>query len=87
MRAISLKPLANQYFEFQLNGSRYKVTLNSRNGKTYLSYQVNNKQKLLNRICLNRVLINDVFMFEDTQGNEDPYYVGFGDRFKLRLLQ
>lgn len=86
MKTIHIEAIPNQEFSFMLNNQRYEVTLNSRNGKTYLSHQVDKIPVLINRICLDRVPIDDLFMFEDTQGNENPYYVGFNQQFKLRLL-
>ena len=86
MKTIVLTKLPNQSFSFMLGNQRFNVTLNSRNGKTYLSYKINRKNVLLNRLCVDRVDIDGIFMFEDTQGKEDPYYDGFNERFKLRLL-
>lgn len=86
MKTISLSNIPNQTFEFTSENDRYSVTLNSRNKMTYLSYSVNGSQKILNRLCLDRVAIDDLFMFEDIQGRENPYYDGFNSRFKLRLL-
>lgn len=86
MKTIILEPIPNQSFSFMIDNQRYNVTLNSRNGKTYLSYQVDKKDKLVNRICLDRAPIDNLFIFEDTQGNENPYYDEFNQRFKLRLL-
>lgn len=86
MKTIHITAIPNQEFSFVLNNQRYDVTLNSRNGKTYLSYRTDKASVLVNRICLDRVSIDDLFMFEDMQGKEDPYYDGFNHRFKLRLL-
>lgn len=86
MREILIQSKPNQEFDFSMNNISYSVILQSRNGKTYLSYREDGEVKLLNRICLNKTPIDGLFMFEDTQGNEDPYYVGFETRFKLRLL-
>lgn len=86
MKTIKIEAIPNQRFSFMMNNQRYVVTLNSRNGKTYLSYSISNNTVLLNRICLDRAPIDDLFMFEDIEGSENPYYTGFDDRFKLRLL-
>lgn len=86
MKNIILSKLANQSFEFRIGNDQYKVTLNSRNKMTYLSYSINGIPKLLNRICLNKVVIDDLFMFEDTQGQSNPYFNRFNGRFKLILL-
>lgn len=83
---IKLHKIPNQQFTFNLDNSLYAVTLQSRGGKTYLSYKIGKENRLLNRLCLDRVPIDDLFIFEDSQGKEDPYYDGFGGRFKLRLL-
>lgn len=81
---IKLHELPNYEFQFTNNNLKYNVQLNSRNGNTYLSYSVNNVQKVYNRVCLNGVLIDDLFIFS-SEDKIDPYYTNFS-KFELRAL-
>lgn len=87
---ILLEKLANQALKVELNGVDCNLTFITRGGRLYLdTFSVDNQNKINGVVCLNK---NNLFelakfkgklYFEDLQGNEEPYFTGFNDRFVL----
>lgn len=81
--AIDLQQTANQNLQVTLGGNVYRLTLNTRLNELYMSIIKNGEPVIYNRICQNLNLIEEGFIFVDLDGNENPRFDQFNDRFVL----
>ena len=81
--AIDLQKNANQNLQVTLGGNIYRLTLNTRLNELYMSIIKNGEPVIYNRICQNLNLIEEGFVFVDLDGNENPRFDQFNDRFVL----
>lgn len=81
--AIDLQKNANQNLQVTLGGNVYRLTLNTRLDELYMSIIKNGEPVIYNRICQNLNLIEEGFVFVDLDGNENPRFEQFNDRFVL----
>ncbi len=81
--AIDLQKNANQNLQVTLGGNVYRLTLNTRLDELYMSIIKNGEPIIYNRICQNLNLIEEGFVFVDLDGNENPRFEQFNDRFVL----
>ena len=81
--AIDLQKTANQNLQVTLGGNVYRLTLNTRLNELYMSIIKNGEPVIYNRICQNLNLIEEGFVFFDLDGNENPRFDQFNDRFVL----
>lgn len=79
MYTIPLEQAPNQYLSTNINGKLWNITLETRLGKLYASFN----DELYNRVCQNANLIHDRFFFLDIEGNDDPQWEQLGTRYKL----
>lgn len=92
---IPIQNIPDQEFVVDLNGKECSMRIYLRYNYMYLDLTVDDKVLFKGQICLNNVdLIQYNHMdfdgnlrFIDTQGNEDPYYTGFGERWYLAYVQ
>ena len=81
--AIDLQKNANQNLQVTLGGNVYRLTLNTRLDELYISIIKNGEPVIYNRICQNLNQIEEGFVFVDLDGNENPRFDQFNDRFVL----
>ena len=80
---ITLQQVPNQTLTTTINNIPYRLQLNTRLGELYLSVIKDGKPIVYNRICLNKTLIADNFLFVDMNANANPVFNELNDRFKL----
>ena len=81
--AIDLQKNANQNLQVTLGGNVYRLTLNTRLDELYMSIIKNGEPVIYNRNCQNLNPIEEGFVFVDLDGNENPRFDQFNDRFVL----
>ena len=94
MIIIPLKAIPSQQFAITLGGQDYTINVYQKNTGLFLDLYVGNSSIILSQICLDRVkLVRYAYLgfigdlsFMDTQGVDDPYYTGIGDRYQLMYL-
>ena len=92
---IPLQNLPDQTFFIELGGKDCEIHIYLRHRYMYMDLKVEDKQIFQGIICLNGVNLNQYehlgfkgeLKFIDTQGEEDPYYTGFEDRWELVYAQ
>lgn len=87
---IELDKIPNQTIRVKLDEKSYNLTFITRNGHIYLNeMDIEDEKVLCGIICLNKTNIfqyidfKGKLYFEDLNGNENPVYTGFNDRFIL----
>ena len=92
---INLLKVANQSNSCNLvdeKGNLFAVDFNLRtlmDGCLIIDITVDDEVQVLSSICCNKMplmptnILNGNLYFEDVFGDEDPYFEGFNDRFKL----
>ena len=92
---IPLQAIPNQTFTVYLNDKECEIHVYLRYTHMYMDLTVEDKVIFQGMICLNNVDliqfpnlgVTGNFKFIDTQGNEDPYYSGFNERWFLTYVQ
>lgn len=87
---IPLENLPNQTLKVELGGKNCRFTFVSRGGRVYLNeMSIEDKNVLCGIVCLNKTNIlqyidfDGKLYFDDLDGNKDPEYTGFNNRFVL----
>lgn len=91
MQVIPLAQSPNQTLTAVVNGVYVTINLRTQTTGLYFDLLVNNVAIIQSVLCLTGTkLVRDSylgyagdFMFIDLQGNDDPVYTGFNDRFQL----
>jgi hypothetical protein len=94
MQPVPLQAAPNQTLQIVLGGQSCVLTLYQSPVALFMDVLVNDAPIVLGVICqnLNRVVRNlylgfsGDFVFDDTQGTDDPVYGGLGTRFQLIYL-
>jgi len=94
MNIIPLIVAQSQNLSILLGGQNCQITVSQKGDYMYLSLAVNNSPIVDNIICRNLVKLvrytAPAFIgnlaFIDTQGEDDPNYLGLGSRFNLVYL-
>ena len=76
---IPLDATPNQFLTTTVNGKRWEITLETRLGNIYASFN----DELYNRVCYDRQEIHSGFFFADLSGTSNPQWEGLGSRFVL----
>lgn len=92
---IPVQDIANQLFSIDLGGQECDIHIYLRYRYMYMDLTMDGKILFQGQICLNNVDLiqykhfgfNGQLKFVDTQGNDDPYYSGFGERWFLAYVQ
>lgn len=92
---IPIQALPDQVFYIDLAGQECEIHVFLRGYYMYMDLKVDDVDIFKGQICLNNVDMvqyrNMNFVgnlrFLDTQGSEDPYYSGFGERWVLVYVQ
>lgn len=92
---IPLEQLPNQTFWIDLDNQDCKIHIYTRYDYTYIDLSIDDKPLIDGQICLNNTDIvqfthlnfKGQLRFVDTQGDDDPYFTGFGERFVLAYVQ
>lgn len=88
---IPLKAVPSQSLSVQLGDQPCRIVVSQKQTGLFIDLYVNDSLLIGGVLCLNNVLIvrdgylgftGDLY-FNDTQGTDDPYYTGLGDRFEL----
>jgi hypothetical protein len=95
MQVIPLQPVPAQTFNVTLGEQLCSITLYQRAYGMFLDLKVDDKQILTGALCMNLVkIVRSEYLgfigdlcFNDTQGNEDPFYGLLGSRFVLLWLE
>jgi hypothetical protein len=94
MNAIPLDAVPNQTLQVVLASQSVQINLYQTPGGLFMDVLVNNAPIKYGQICenLNRIIrtaylgfVGD-FIFQDTQGSNDPDYTGLGSRYVLYYL-
>lgn len=92
---IPVQPVPTQTLAVVLAGQPAQIEIRQNGANMYFSLRLADRPIVLTRICRNRQrLLLDVeykgfigdFEFQDTQGAEQPTYIGLGTRFVLRYF-
>lgn len=91
MQIIPLKSSPNQSLTTVIDGRYLTISLRTLTSGLYFDLLIDQTPIVQSVLCLNGVrLIRGIstgysgdFMFVDTEGNEDPSYLGLGGRFAL----
>ncbi|MCL1512475.1 hypothetical protein DTI93_08765 [Parasaccharibacter sp. TMW 2.1884] len=89
--SIPLQPVPAQTVTCTLSGRQISLWLRQLSTGVYLDVRMNGQPLIMGALCLNGVdlirnaasLLPGKLYFTDTQGKEDPYYDGVGERFIL----
>ena len=92
---IPVQDVPNQRFNIELDGQECEIHIYLRYRYMYMDLIVDDKVLFQGQICLNNVDLvqynhlgfKGQLKFVDTQGNDDPYYSGFGERWFLAYVQ
>jgi len=95
VETIPVQQIPDQEFEITLGGQECKIRIFQRFRYCYMDLIVDDKTLFQGRICLNNVDLvkesyfnfNGELKFIDTQGENDPYYTGFNERWYLVYVQ
>jgi len=88
---VPVQPIPNQTFQIVLAGQNCQINLYQTPGPLFMDLFVNDAPVKLGTICqnLNRIVrylylgFDGDFIFNDTQGTQNPFYSGLGSRFQL----
>lgn len=92
MLQIPLSTIPNQSFTVDLDEKRCSIDLITRNGSLYVNkFYIEDELRASGIICLNKNNILSLFnsglngslYFKDLQGDEEPKYTGFNERWIL----
>lgn len=94
MQEISLQPSKSQEVQVTLGNQPCRVRLHQRSTGFYIDLWVNDTPVMQGVLCLNcnwlvrysYLKFSGDLVFVDTQGTDDPWWDGIGDRFKLYYL-
>lgn len=94
MQVVPLQPIANQTLQVQLNGQACTLDVFQTTFGLFITVYVGATLIVATVICenVNRIVrstylgFSGDLVFLDTQGAEDPNYVGLGSRFQLLYL-
>lgn len=92
---IPIQAIPDQTFFIELGGQECEIHIYLRYGYMYMDLTVDDEKVFEGQICLNNTNIvqynymkfNGNLRFLDTQGADDPYYSGFGERWVLAYVQ
>ena len=92
---IPIQVVPDQEFVIDLDGQECEIHLYQRYRYVYMDLTVDGNVLFQGKICRNNVDLVDSNYFDfkgqlkfvDTQGEEDPYYTGFGERWFLTYVQ
>lgn len=92
---IPVQKVPDQEFLIDIDGQKCQIHLYQRYMYVYMDLTVDDNILFQGKMCLNRVdLVDSVYFgfrgrlkFIDTQGNDDPYYTGFNERWFLVYVQ
>lgn len=92
---IPIQKLPDQEFLINLDGQECLIHIYLRYTNVYMDLTKDDEVLFQGRICLNNVNVIDYqhlgfkgeLKFIDTQGYDDPYYNGFGERWFLAYVQ
>lgn len=92
---IPIQQIPDQEFEITLGGQECKIHIYQRFRYCYMDLESDDKVLFQGKICLNNVnLVEESYLgfngqlkFIDTQGESDPYYTGFNERWYLIYVQ
>lgn len=92
---IPIQAIPDQTFYIELGGQDCEIRVYLRYGYMYMNLKVDEKDIINGQICLNNTDILQYnhlnfkgnLRFVDTQGDEDPYYSEFGERWVLAYVQ
>lgn len=95
IRTIPIQQIPDQEFLIDLSGQKCEIHLYQRFRYIYMDLTVDDKILYQGKICLNGVdLVDSSYLnfkgqlkFVDTQGEDDPYYTGFDERWFLTYVQ
>lgn len=95
IKIIPLDVISDQTFVIDLNGQDCQIHLYLRFRNMYMDFMKDDEILFQGKICLNDVDLitsktwgfDGQVKFIDTQGSEDPYYTGFGERWFLVYVQ
>lgn len=95
MREIPLLREPSQTCSVVLEGQSCQLSVYQKSTGVFLDLRINHGPVAMAVLCHDRVrLIREIYSgfvgdlaFVDTQGREDPFYTGFGGRFKLMYLE
>lgn len=91
MQAIPLNAIPNQTLTVGLDGQACQIDVFQKEGKVFVNLYVNDREVVLGVLAENRNrIVRDAYLgfsgdlaFIDTQGADDPNYLGLGARFVL----
>lgn len=95
MIIVPLSPVPSQTLSITLDGQACQIALRSNGGNLYFDLKVNDTSIVSSKICRNlqRLLLglkyrgfSGDFIFNDTQGDEQPAYTGLNDRWIFYYL-
>ena len=92
---IPLQSIPDQTFVVELGNKECEIHIYVRYRYMYMDLKVEDEYVIQGQICLNNTNIiqyNHInfdgnLRFIDTQGVDDPYYSGFGERFALAYVR
>lgn len=92
---IPIEQIPNQTLWIDLNNQSCEIHIYERYGYTFMDITVDDEVVIQGQLCLNNTDIiqynhlkfNGQLKFVDTQGNNDPYYTGFNERYALVYVQ
>ena len=95
MLLIPLQAVPSQTSQVQLAGQNCQITVSQKRTGMFFTLSVNQTLIIAGVLCenLNRLVrsvylgfVGD-FVFNDTQGDNDPYYTGLGGQYQLIYLE
>ncbi|MCX5614444.1 phage baseplate plug family protein [Bombella saccharophila] len=92
MAIIPLNASPSQEITTTLSGAPCRIWLRQLSTGMYLDLWLNEQPLIMGAVCLTSVdlirnptsPLSGKLFFTDTQGNDDPYYTGVGNRFFLQ---
>ena len=92
---VPTEKLPNQTLWIDLDGQSCEIHLYERFGFMFFDLKVEDDVIIQGQICLNNTNLiqykhlkfNGQLKFVDTQGNNDPYYTGFNERYALTYVK
>ena len=94
MEVVPTQPVANQTLTVQLDNQNTQLNIRQTRYCMFMDVLVNNEPIIMGVICqnLNRI-VRDLylgfqgdFVWQDSQGDSDPFYTGLESRFSLVYL-
>jgi hypothetical protein len=95
MLTIPLTAGKNQSLKVPIGDQLLTIVIYQNSTGVYMDLYINDALVRESMLCLNLAPmvveayhgLNGRLMFEDTQGSNDPDYLGFGGRYQLRFLE